>query len=191
MDHLTAIRKALSKVLPSNQLEDLVAIGQVKTLTSGDYFIREGETPQKLAFVLSGLFRYVYINDKGLEFTKSLIQDGNFISSYSAMITQSGSHFFIEALEDAVVFVIPYSKWQMLLTQDPFWTQFLLQFIEKGFITKEKRERDLLLLSAETRYLNFLEEYPGMDKRIKQTIVASYLGIQPESLSRIRKKMSS
>lgn len=191
MDHLTTIRKALSKVLPSKQLEDLMAIGQVKTLTSGDYFIREGETPQKLAFVLSGLFRYVYINDKGIEFTKSLIQEQNFISSYSAMITQSGSHFFIEALENAVVFVIPYSKWQMLLTQDPFWTGFLLKFIEKGFITKEKRERDLLLLSAETRYLNFLDEYPGMDKRIKQTIVASYLGIQPESLSRIRKKMPS
>lgn len=191
MDHLTEIRAALSSVLPSEQLEGFMSMGQLKTLSSGEYFIHEGETPQKLAFVLSGLFRYVYINDKGLEFTKSLIQEHDFISSYSAMITQSGSHFFIEALEDAVVFVIPYPKWQTLLAHDPFWTGFLLKFIEKGFITKEKRERDLLLLPAETRYQNFLKEYPGMEGRIKQTIIASYLGIQPESLSRIRKKMSS
>jgi CRP-like cAMP-binding protein len=191
MDHLTKINEALSKVLPPDQLSDLMAIGQLKTLASGDYFIREGETPQKLAFVLSGLFRYVYVNDKGMEFTKSLIKERDFISSYSAMITQSASHFSIEVLEDAVIYVIPYDKWQKLLIQDPFWTQFLLRFIEKGFMTKEKRERDLLLLHAETRYLNFLEEYPGMDRRIKQTIIASYLGIQPESLSRIRKKMAT
>lgn len=191
MSHLEEIKTALARALPPHQLEDLMAIGQLKNLSSGEYFIREGETPQKLAFVLSGLFRYVYINDKGLEFTKSLIQERDFISSYSAMITQNGSHFFIEALEDAVVFVIPYHKWQTLLAQDPFWTGFLLKFIEKGFITKEKRERDLLLLPAETRYQNFLKEYPGMEGRIKQTIIASYLGIQPESLSRIRKKMSS
>lgn len=191
MSHLEEIKTELAQVLPPDQLKDLMAIGQLKNLSSGEYFIREGETPQKLAFVLSGLFRYIYINDKGLEFTKSLIQERDFISSYSAMITQSGSHFFIEALEDAVIFVIPYSKWQILLTQDPFWTGFLLKFIEKGFITKEKRERDLLLLPAETRYQNFLKEYPGMEGRIKQTIIASYLGIQPESLSRIRKKMST
>jgi len=55
--------------------------------------------------------------------------------------------------------------------------------------TKEKRERDLLLLDAVTRYKNFLIEFPGMEQRIKQGIIASYLGIQPETLSRIRKKI--
>lgn len=54
---------------------------------------------------------------------------------------------------------------------------------------KEKRERDLLLLDAETRYKNFLTEFPGMDQRIKQGIIASYLGIKPETLSRIRRKI--
>jgi CRP-like cAMP-binding protein len=54
---------------------------------------------------------------------------------------------------------------------------------------KEKRERDLLLLDAEKRYKNFLNEFPGMDQRIKQGIIASYLGIKPETLSRIRRKI--
>jgi CRP-like cAMP-binding protein len=107
------------------------------------------------------------------------------------MITQTPSYFFVEALEKSEVFEIPYRSWLRLLESDPFWTGFLLRFVEKGFIIKEKRERDLLLLDAETRYRNFLEEFPGMEKRIKQTIIASYLGIQPESLSRIRKKVLS
>jgi hypothetical protein len=74
--------------------------------------------------------------------------------------------------------------------KDVFWVKFLLKFIEKGYIIKEKRERDLLLLDAETRYNDFLCEFPGIDQRIKQGIIASYLGIKPETLSRIRKKIT-
>lgn len=179
------------QILPKERAGQLVKIGKKKHLKSGDYFIRAGEIPNKLAFVVNGLFRYVYLTEKGQVFTKGLMAEGVFISSYSAMISGSESHFFIEALEDAEIFEIPYSKWKTLLKSDKFWSEFLLGFIEKGFTKKEKRERDLLLLDAETRYLNFLKEYPGMYDRIPQTIIASYLGIQPESLSRIRKKVHS
>ncbi len=183
--------KALSEILPSDKLTELLSISKKDFLNSGDFFIRAGETPNKLAFVNSGLFRYFYMNDKGQEYTKGIITESQFISSYSAMILQTKSYFFIEALEDSEILVIPYIKWNKLLESDPFWMRFLLKFIEKGFIKKEKRERDLLLLDAESRYSDFLKEYPAMDKRIKQNIIASYLGIQPESLSRIRKKYRS
>ena len=93
----------------------------------------------------------------------------------------------MEALEDAEVFSISFEKWQKLLKGHSFWVQFLLGFVERGFMIKEKREREMLLLDAQSRYINFLED----DERIPQTIIASYLGIQPESLSRIRKKYST
>ncbi len=183
------MRKVLQKIIPEEKIEDLISICQIGTIQANEYFLREGEVPQKFAFVLSGLFRYVYINEKGYEFTKGIITEHNFISSYSAMISNSPSYFFIEALENSEILKIPYEKWLLLLKTDIFWVKLLLGFVEKGFIIKEKRERDLLLLNAETRYLNFMKEYPGMDKRVSQTIIASYLGIQPESLSRIRKKI--
>jgi CRP-like cAMP-binding protein len=148
-----------------------------------------GEIPKKFAFVFSGLFRYVYINEKGYEFTKGIITEHNFISSYSSMISNAPSHFYIEALEDSEILKIPYEKWLVLLETDTFWLKLLLRFVEKGFMVKEKREKDLLLLNAETRYLNFLRDYPNIENRISQVIIASYLGIQPESLSRIRKTM--
>jgi CRP-like cAMP-binding protein len=64
----------------------------------------------------------------------------------------------------------------------------LLNILEKGFCIKEKRERELLLLDAEKRYNLFITEFPNLENRVSQQIVASYLGIQPESLSRLRRK---
>jgi len=181
----------LHQILPPERAAKLTEISSLETIRSGSHFISQGDVPRKVAFVVSGLFRYVYITENGDEYTKSLIQQGSFISSYSAMITESPSHFYIQALEDAEVLKTPYLKLKALLDTDPFWVKFLLKFVEKGFITKEKRERDLLLLDAETRYLNFLAEFPGLGNRVKQNIIASYLGIKPESLSRIRKKLQS
>ncbi len=179
----------LRMLLPAKRAEELFNIGTTSLYGVGSYFISAGEIPNKFGFILSGLFRYLYISEKGQEFTKGIIREGYFISAYSAMITQTPSYFFVEALEQSEVLEIPYHNWLKLKASDPFWTGFLLKFVEKGFIIKEKRERDLLLLDAETRYRDFLKEFPGMNKRIKQTIIASYLGIQPESLSRIRKKI--
>ncbi|MEN8193586.1 MAG: Crp/Fnr family transcriptional regulator [Bacteroidota bacterium] len=181
----------LKNIMPPDRIDELISIGQAKTVNSTEYFVRAGEIPRKLAFVISGLFRYVYISNKGSEFTKGIITENNFISSYSAMITKSPSHFFIEALENSEIFEISYEKWLILLETDTFWIRFLLGYIEKAFSIKEKRERDLLLLDAETRYDDFMKEFPGIQKRIKQNIIASYLGIQPESLSRIKKKKST
>ena len=180
----------LKNILPSDRIDDLLSIGKEKSIDASDYFIRAGEIPIKIAFVSKGLFRYVYTNDKGDEFTKAIMPENNFISSYSAMALIKPSYFSIEALEDSQLLEICWSDFILLQKDDIFWVKFLLKFIEKGYIVKEKRERDLLLLDAETRYKNFLAEYPGMDQRVKQGIIASYLGIQPETLSRIRKKIT-
>lgn len=182
------MNEQLIKILPENRIDELFSIGKEKSIAMTDYFIRAGETPLKIAYVFKGLFRYVYTNDKGDEFTKAIMTENNFISSYSAMILNKPSYFAIEALEDAQLLEIQWNDFIPLLDKDVFWIKFLLKFIEKGYIIKEKRERDLLLLDAETRYKNFLTEFPGLDQRIKQGIIASYLGIKPETLSRVRRK---
>ncbi len=183
------MNEPLKNLLPSERFDELMAIGKDKTIENSTYFIREGEVPTKIAFVISGLFRYVYTKANGEEFTKGLISENNFISSYSAMVLKHASYFSIEALENSQILEIKWSSFMELLEKDVFWVRFLMKLVEKGFIIKEKRERDLLLLDAETRYKNFLLEFPGMEQRIKQGIIASYLGIQPETLSRIRKKI--
>lgn len=184
------MNEQLKKLLPDDRVDEFLSITKEKSISSADLFIRAGETPLKIAYVFKGLFRYVYINAKGDEFTKAIITENNFISSYSAMVLNKPSYFSIEALENSQILEISWSDFNQLQENDIFWVKFLLKFIEKGYIIKEKRERDLLLLDAETRYKNFLTEFPGMDQRIRQGIIASYLGIQPETLSRIRRKIA-
>jgi CRP-like cAMP-binding protein len=178
----------LKQILPENKLNEFLSWGQEKDIKANEYFLSIEEIPLKIAFVMSGLFRYVYITEKGDEITKGLIAENNFLSSYSAMITSSPSYFAIEALEDSKIFEIPWDCYTKNMENDIFWIKFLLKFVEKGYMIKEKRERDLLLLDAEARYKNFLMEFPGMDQRLKQGVIASYLGIKPETLSRIRRK---
>ena len=183
------MNEQLRKILPESRIDELFAIGRIKSMKASECFINAGEVPQKIAFVGSGLFRYVHSNNRGDEFTKGIIAENFFLSSYSAMILGKPSFFSIEALENSQLLEIKWSDFNRLKDNDVFWLKFLLKFIEMGFIIKEKRERDLLLLDAETRYKNFLTEFPGMDQRIKQGIIASYLGIKPETLSRIRRKI--
>jgi len=185
------MNEQLKNVLPVERIDEFLSIGREKSISASNYFIKAGETPLKIAFVYKGLFRYVYISERGEEFTKALIAENNFISSYSAMVLNRPSYFFIEALEDSLMLEVGWSDFVRLCDRDVFWLKFLMKWVEKGYIIKEKRERDLLLLDAETRYKDFLSAFPGMDQRITQGIIASYIGIQPETLSRIRRKMIS
>ncbi|KFF18780.1 Crp/Fnr family transcriptional regulator [Flavobacterium hydatis] len=174
--------------LPEKEQEEISNISRYKVIQKGEYFINEGEIPRKFAIVIKGLFRYVYIHENGNEFTKGIIDENNFLSSYSAMIYNTPSYFFIEALEDAEIFEIDYECWLKVKESNPFWNGFLLTIIEKAFSVKEKRERELLLLDAEKRYEIFVTEFPNLESRVSQQIIASYLGIQPESLSRIKRR---
>ncbi len=176
---------------PEKEADDLLAVSRLKSIQALEYFISEGQVPRKFGLLLSGLFRYLYIDKDGNEYTKGIILEDNIFSSYNAMLSGQPSFMYIQALEDSTFLEIDYHLWLRLQERNNFWDKFLIRLLQKGYAVKEKRERELLLLDAETRYHIFLEEFPGMENRIKQHIIASYLGIKPESLSRIRKKMPS
>lgn len=188
MNQSGEIKKWLTQItIPEKEQEDLLAFSKVKSILKNEFFISEGQIPKKFGILVSGLFRYYYINKKGDEFTKGLVLPGNVLVSYTAMVNTQPSLFYIQALENSSVLEINYDRWLMLQSTNPYWDKFLISVLQRGYFAKEKRERELLLLDAEARYTIFLKEFPDLDKRIKGQIIASYLGIQPESLSRIRK----
>ncbi len=179
----------LITVIPQEELENFSAISNEVKLSKGEQFLVAGQIPKKIAFVTRGIFRYFYIDQHGNEFTKGFFSEETFLSSYSAMIRTEPSYFSIEALEDATIMVIDFEKWKALMAGHTCWKDVLIAVLEKGFSKKEKREREFLLYDAETRYQLFRSEYPDLESRVKQHIIASYLGITPVALSRIRKKM--
>lgn len=161
-----------------------------RKLKKGQYYILEGEHPRSIAFVSKGLFRYFYCGKNSQEFTKGFFSETTFISSYSGLLQNRPSYFTIECLEDSVIQEIAFSDWKSLLSGHSCWSQILIHYLQMGYCTKEQREREFLLFSAEERYNSFLEQFPGYDRRIKQYQIASYLGISPVSLSRIRKNLN-
>ncbi|ABG59520.1 Crp/Fnr family transcriptional regulator [Cytophaga hutchinsonii] len=174
--------------LPAAEEKKLLAITRVYKVPKGDFYIQIGQIPKKFAFVAKGLFRYVYIDSKGNEFTKNFVPENNFALAYSSMIRHEVSKMAIEALEDSIICEIDYTDWLTLKKGNACWNIFLITILENAFTIKENRERDLLLLDAEQRYETFRQEFPALETRVKQHLIASYLGISPVSLSRIRKK---
>lgn len=185
------LRKTLDTTsdITQNHIDNFLSIAHIKHVSKGECFIHAGQKPNSFAFVARGLFRYYYIDKKGNEFTKAFFAERSFISSYSALIQNRESYYSIEALEDSIILEIHFEKWKSISEHELCWCRFLLSQIERGYGMKEARERELLLLNAEQRYRSFLQSFPDLEKRVKQHMIASYIGITPVALSRIRKKM--
>jgi CRP-like cAMP-binding protein len=151
----------LKNILPEKRIDEFLAITKEKSVKASNYFIRAGEVPRKIALVTSGLFRYVYTSEKGDEFTKGIIAENLFLSSYSAMIMGRPSYFSIEALEDSKILEISWKDFTSLLSDNNFWVEFLLKFVEKGYMIKEKRKGTCCCLTQKlgirTSWLNFQE----------------------------------
>ncbi|MDF2838078.1 MAG: transcriptional crp fnr family protein [Paenibacillus sp.] len=154
-------------------------------INPNSYLIRSGELVEYAYFFRAGLFRLFYLLEDGKEYTKSFSIGPDFVTSYAAMISGTPSAIWVQAMEEAVVIEIPYALLEELASRHHSWERAMRKSVEQLYLKKEERERQLLYLSAEERLQAFREQYPGLDGRIPQYLVASYLGINPVSLSRI------
>jgi CRP-like cAMP-binding protein len=127
-----------------------------------------------------------YLDATGTEWTKSFCVAGNVVAAYSALLRGEPSRLYIQALEPSTLLIADFAAYQTLTLEHPCWQIVNCKLAESLFIKKEQRESELLLDDAPTRYQKFLDEYPGLEARVKQYHIASYLGITPVSLSRIR-----
>lgn len=174
--------------IPEEELRKVSARTRTITVKKDGYFLRAGEVPWRIGYLKTGLMRLFYIDLNGLEVNKHFCIENTLAISYSAFLLQTESRFFIQALEDSTLITVDYETYQELLDGHVCWQVVARKLAEMVFILKEKREAELLLNSAQERYQQFLVDYPNLETRIAQYHIASYLGITPESLSRIRSK---
>jgi CRP-like cAMP-binding protein len=175
--------------IPENLATDLFHISRLVRVAKGSQFVRAGDISRTVGFNLDGIFRYYYLSEEGTDYTKAFSTPGKFLISYSALAQGRASYFSIEALTDADILVFGYDEWMRLVDKDLRWYQFLFKLTESVYIMKELREKSFLLDDAASRYEGFRRDYPGLEREVKQYHVASFLGITPEALSRIRKDM--
>jgi len=160
-----------------------------KHIEAGSYFLQQGYTSKYMGFIEEGLFRMYYLRD-GKEITNCFCKENTITCSYRSMITGQESDFAIQAIEDSTLIIFSYESLQKLYNQDMFWQQVGRMAAENEFINTECHNRFLNDLSATERYLQILEEDGDLFQRVPLNHIASYLQVSPETLSRIRKKIS-
>lgn len=153
--------------------------------------IEENKIQRYLFFLTSGLIRGYYINNKGEEITIRLINNSGWITHYSALITNTPSQYIFQTLEPSKLIVLPYKVIQKGYEKFKGLERFGRLIAEEVLKTQQKRIEQFQFLSAEERYLAFIEDYPELFNRVSLSHLSTYLGIKRQSLTRIRRKLAT
>ncbi|MBD1364332.1 Crp/Fnr family transcriptional regulator [Mucilaginibacter sp. ZT4R22] len=186
------ITQSLSAVVDFTPEELFLFMQRLKPMSLKRYAfsLKEGQICKSMVIVYKGGLRYFSRTEKG-EYTLGFAFEGDWIGDYESFLLQTPSAHFIEAVEDTEVFTLSYADMQALYTQSQRFEKFGRIIAENLFIEAAKSKRNLMIQSAEDRYMELLTTQPKIFERLPQHLIASYLGIQPQSLSRIRARISN
>lgn len=162
-----------------------------KKLEKKQYLLRAGEVCQYITFVEEGLLCSYTIDARGNEHVLQFAPEGWWISDNYSFLTSEPSAYFIEPLEEAELLLLTPLAMEEMLLQIPKMERFFRLLMQNNLIAQQRRTLSSLSLSAEERYTRLLQQYPEIVQRSPQHLIASYLGVTPETLSRIRNKLAS
>ena len=158
-----------------------------KNLLKGEFLLREGDPLKYGAFVCKGFLRSYVIDNKGKEHIIQFAPENWWISDKGASAEGKAS-CFIDAIEDSDILLIDQAGHFKMLERVPAYGKSFQAGMQKRSAAKDKRIVHSLVADAEERYNDFIETYPSIAQRVPQHMLASYLGIAPETLSRVRRK---
>lgn len=182
--------KAIRQLVPLSKREELV-IGRLFTQRNykkGSFFLQEGAICKYAGFICKGLMRF-YINVDGVEKTYGFLQENQFISNYGSFVPQIPSPQVIQALEDSELYIITHANLQKLYQELKHGERMGRIIIEQVFIQALADLNSFYTDAPEIRYRNFITDHPDLQQRISQYHIASFVGVKPQSLSRIRKRI--
>src|SRR6186713_2749766 len=159
-----------------------------KTLKKGEFFQRQGEVAHLGAFVCKGFLRSYVIDNKGKEHIIQFAPENWWISDKGATAEGAKASCFIDAIEDSDILLIDQAGHFKMLEKVPAYGRSFQAGMQKRSAAKDKRIVHSLVADAEERYNDFIQTYPSIAQRVPQHMLASYLGIAPETLSRVRRK---
>ncbi|MEM6318157.1 MAG: Crp/Fnr family transcriptional regulator [Bacteroidota bacterium] len=168
--------------------QDLERVYRIKQLKKGDFLVSAGKVCREMNFLNTGNCRTYNLRD-GKEITTNFFFAGSLVSDYSSFVQQIPSLEYIQALTDCEVLYFSYESMQYFYEKYPVMERFGRLIAEKVFLNIYQRQNDLLLLTPKERYLKLLKRRPKVVLNLPQIYIASYLGITPEYLSRLRREL--
>lgn len=173
--------------------EELAYVGKGLTVSefkTKQYYLQAGQIQTAIGYVVSGLMRSYYIDEKGNEITISFIKEKEYATDYGAFVRQKPSKYYFQCLEPSIVVNLPYSEMQDGYNEYKNIERYGRLVTEEVLVQQQTRLESFLFENAEERYLNFIKRSPNLFNRISLTYLSSYLGIERQSLSRIRKMLA-
>jgi CRP-like cAMP-binding protein len=167
----------------------LLALTEKRSLAKNEFWVQPPAPVAHFAIVRSGLVRHYYVDAKGRESVKAFRGPGEFSAPYAELIQRKPSRTFIQALAPTELLTFEVARFDALAEDSLELQRLARRFVEQHFVAKEQREYEFLQLSAEERYRQFCAERPEHLAHIPQHQVASYIGITPVALSRIRARV--
>ncbi len=161
-----------------------------RSLRKAEFLQRTSEPARYAVFVARGCLRSYVIDEQGKEHIIQFAPEDWWLSDADSLTSGASATFFIDALEDSDVLLIDPPSHQRILERVPAYAAAFRVGLQRHAAAKDRRIVTSLSASAEERYLDFALKYPSIVRRVPQRMLASYLGISPETLSRVRKKLS-
>ncbi|MEP6805723.1 MAG: Crp/Fnr family transcriptional regulator [Flavobacterium sp.] len=158
------------------------------TLEKEDYFSEAGKIPVRVGFILEGVIRGCFYNNKGEEITRCLISENSLVVDYVNFETNTSSTEYLQACTSCKLIVFLKQDWLELSQTIVGWENIAGKMFQKCLFLKS-RKGPVISQDATTRYLEFMQNYPSLINRISLAYIASYLGVTQQSLSRIRKNI--
>lgn len=173
--------------LTSKELEEFCALFKEKNCKRKTFLLREGEVCNFEGFVTKGLFRVYHIDQNGFEQILYFAPENWWITDIDSFTNQKPSQLFIDALEDSTVLLISKKDKDRAYANLPMIEKLFRIMTQKTHVALQRRMIDNLSKTADQRYADFIEKYPGLFQRLTNLQMAAYLGISHEYLSKIRK----
>jgi len=183
--------QTIRSYIPFSPADEAVAhkLFHRKEYKKGAHLLTAGEICRHLIFIESGLVRY-YITRDGEDQTNYFNKEGDFVCYYPSFLPQKSSGVSIQALEDCLVWQISFDGLQQFYKDVQYGERFGRLGLEAVFVNVSAQMGSIYTETPEIRYQNFLSNYSAIAQRVPQYYIASYVGVKPQSLSRIRKRLS-
>lgn len=185
-----AIKANLQKYLHLSEEELALFCSKLvaKSLKRREYYFQEGQVCKSVAFIHSGCLRYFYLTN-GEEQTGQFFFENAWYTDYESFLSEQPTRQFIQALEPSELLILPKTALYEFYETIPKFERFGRLMAENAYLGSRRINMHFLTLSPEERYLKLIQERPKIIERVSLKYIASYLGVQPESLSRIRKRI--